>query len=202
MSHSTLRFVPLVFLGLLAAPAPHGSLSAEPDKPGMSLPEIPNAPAPDSPLSLWYRRPAVRWLEALPLGNGRLGAMVYGGVRQERLGLNESTFWSGAPSDRHENPEGAEHLAEIRSLFFAGKYREGVDRTAPYLLGRTDNYGTHLPLGDLYLEMRHRRSGGPRLPPLARLGSGRGPGRVCDRRGEVRPGSPDVPPGRRRWRSA
>lgn len=119
-------------------------------------PPAAQADAPDAPLALWYRRPAVRWLEALPLGNGRLGAMVYGGVGQERLGLNESTFWSGAPGTSHENPEGAKHLDAIRKLFFAGKYREGADQTARYLLGRTGNYGTHLPLGDLYLTMRHR----------------------------------------------
>jgi alpha-L-fucosidase 2 len=52
----------------------------------------------DQPLSLWYRRPATRWLESLPVGNGRLGAVVFDGVEREKLGLNESTVWSGAPS--------------------------------------------------------------------------------------------------------
>ena len=54
---------------------------------------IGEAAPPESPWALWYRRPAARWLEALPVGNGRLGAMVFGGVSTERLALNESTFW-------------------------------------------------------------------------------------------------------------
>src|SRR5208282_1723883 len=57
------------------------------------------APASGRPLTLWYRQPANRWLEALPVGNGRAGAMIFGGVLEEKLALNEVTFWSGAPSD-------------------------------------------------------------------------------------------------------
>ena len=55
------------------------------------------AAPPEGPLSLWYRKPAVQWTEALSLGNGRLGAMVFGGITRERLQLNEDTFWSGSP---------------------------------------------------------------------------------------------------------
>ncbi len=73
---------------------------------------------------LWYRQPAKRWLEALPLGNGRIGAMVFGGVSEERLALNESTFWSGEPSDQHENSEASTAFTRIRELFKAGKYTE------------------------------------------------------------------------------
>ena len=62
---------------------------------------------------LWYRQPAARWLEALPVGNGRLGAMVFGGIDLERYALNEATAWSGAPGE-HDNPDGA------RSQFEAG----------------------------------------------------------------------------------
>ena len=62
------------------------------------------APAPDQPLTLWYRRPAEQWTEALPIGNGRLGAMVFGGVDEERLQLNEDTLWAGGPYDP-VNPE-------------------------------------------------------------------------------------------------
>src|SRR5664279_4996584 len=54
---------------------------------------------PDSPLVLWYRRPAQKWTEALPVGNGRLGAMIFGGVGRERLQLNEATLWAGGPYD-------------------------------------------------------------------------------------------------------
>jgi alpha-L-fucosidase 2 len=55
---------------------------------------------PDQLLSLWYSRPAGEWLEAVPIGNGRLGGMVYGGVTTERIGLNEDTLWSGGSKDR------------------------------------------------------------------------------------------------------
>jgi alpha-L-fucosidase 2 len=113
------------------------------------------APPPASPLALWYRRPAKRWLEALPVGNGRLGAMVFGGVATERLALNESTFWSGAPDPTHDNPAGREHLAEIRHLLFDGQYRKAVALISRHMLGRRGNYGTHLPVGDLLLQMRH-----------------------------------------------
>src|SRR5213082_3588702 len=52
-----------------------------------------------SPFTLWYRRPAAQWVEALPIGNGRLGAMVFGGIPEERLQLNEDTIWAGGPHD-------------------------------------------------------------------------------------------------------
>jgi alpha-L-fucosidase 2 len=55
-------------------------------------------------LRLWYRQPAAQWVEALPVGNGRLGAMVFGGVEKERLQLNEDTLWAGGPYDPN-NPE-------------------------------------------------------------------------------------------------
>src|SRR4030095_17116548 len=62
---------------------------------------------------LWYRRPAQRWVEALPIGNGRLGAMVFGGVVEERLQLNDDTLWSGGPKDWN-NPKARSVLPEIR----------------------------------------------------------------------------------------
>ena len=113
------------------------------------------AAPPAAPLTLWYRRPAQRWLEALPLGNGRLGAMVFGGVMTERLALNESTFWSGAPGTDQDNPGGREHLAEIRARLFEGQYRQATELISRHMLGRPGNYGTHLPVGDLLLHMRH-----------------------------------------------
>jgi alpha-L-fucosidase 2 len=103
-----------------------------------------------SETTLWYRQPATRWLEALPVGNGRLGAMVFGGVAEERLALNESTFWSGAPSDQNENPEAREAFVKIRELFKAGKYAE-AQPLIKQMLGRRLNYGTNLPAGDVLL---------------------------------------------------
>lgn len=113
-----------------------------------------NAPPADA-LKLWYRQPARRWLEALPVGNGRLGAMVFGGVQEECLALNESTFWSGRPSAAHENPSGHEHVAAIRSLLLKRQFAQAQPLIQEHLLGRPENYGTHLPVGDLLLEFRH-----------------------------------------------
>jgi alpha-L-fucosidase 2 len=105
------------------------------------------AEPPDQPLSLWYTRPAGTWLEALPLGNGRIGAMVYGGVPDERIQLNEATLWSGGPKD-WDNPEALKTLPEIRRLIFAGRYAEahalGKKMMGPY----TQSY---LPMGELVL---------------------------------------------------
>src|SRR5213592_2237127 len=72
-----------------------------------------------SSVRLWYRQPAASWNEALPIGNGRLGAMVFGGVESEKIQLNEDTIWAGEKRDRN-NPEGLKNLAEVRRLLFAG----------------------------------------------------------------------------------
>lgn len=103
--------------------------------------------------TLWYSKPAERWLEALPLGNGRLGAMLYGGSAVERIALSESTAWSGAPTTGDVNPGALEHLQEMRGLFFAGKYDEAQELCRKYLPGRTNNFGTNLPLPELRLAM-------------------------------------------------
>ena len=81
------------------------------------------ATTPGRDMVLWYRQPAEKWLEAMPLGNGRIGAMVFGGTRQERIALNESTFWSGRPHD-YNDPEANTYFPQIRDLVFAGKYQE------------------------------------------------------------------------------
>jgi alpha-L-fucosidase 2 len=101
-------------------------------------------------MKLWYLEPAQEWTEALPVGNGRLGAMVFGGVKTERLQLNEDTVWAGQPIERDR--KGAyKHLAEARRLIFEGKYvlgQEIIQREfmSPRLIR---SYQT---LGDLTLE--------------------------------------------------
>ncbi|MEO8180260.1 MAG: glycoside hydrolase N-terminal domain-containing protein [Deltaproteobacteria bacterium] len=70
---------------------------------------------------LWYRRPAARWVEALPVGNGRLGAMVFGGIGSERWQLNEDSLWTGGPQDA-DNPAALAALPQIRKLYFEGRY--------------------------------------------------------------------------------
>ena len=74
-------------------------------------------------LRLWYRQPAANWNEALPIGNGRLGAMVFGGVEDERLQLNEDTVWAGEKRDRI-NPAGPAAVKEARRLLAEGKAAE------------------------------------------------------------------------------
>lgn len=118
-----------------------------------------------APLELWYRKPATRWMEALPLGNGRIGAMVYGGVDTERMDLTESTIWSGAPSDGNIREGAHDSLGRIRELMFAGKYAEGGELCKEHLLGKPESFGTHLPMVTLELRFddcvpaeRYRRS--------------------------------------------
>jgi alpha-L-fucosidase 2 len=104
-----------------------------------------------SPLTLWYRRPAAQWVEALPIGNGRLGAMVFGGVERERLQLNEDTLWSGGPRDWN-NPKAPQVLAEVRRLIAQEKYAE-ADRAARGMQGPyTQSFE---PMGDLTLKFEH-----------------------------------------------
>jgi alpha-L-fucosidase 2 len=100
---------------------------------------------------LWYRRPAQRWVEALPIGNGRLGAMVFGGVIEERLQLNDDTLWSGGPKDWN-NPKARSVLPEIRRAIFSGDY-VAADRLAKQMMGPfTQSYQ---PLGDLTIVFEH-----------------------------------------------
>src|SRR4051794_27925335 len=80
------------------------------------------APQDDS-LILWYDKPAAEWTEALPVGNARLGAMIFGGPATEQLQLNEDTLYAGSPYDPN-NPEALNVLPEARRLIFAGKYKE------------------------------------------------------------------------------
>jgi alpha-L-fucosidase 2 len=97
---------------------------------------------------LWYNQPAVNWNAALPIGNGRLGAMVFGGVQEEVLQLNEDTLWSGYPRDTG-NPEALEALPAIRKLLFEGKYAEATEATKAIQGPFTETY---LPLGYLRLK--------------------------------------------------
>jgi alpha-L-fucosidase 2 len=105
-----------------------------------------------SNLRLWYRQPATNWHEALPVGNGRLGALVFGGVRKELLQLNEDSVWSG---HRYytEKPEVHENLSRVRTLLFAGKYGEAQALADKSMSTKPDpRYGAYQPLGDLNLD--------------------------------------------------
>jgi len=118
--------------------------------------------APATQPTLWYPQPAARWTEALPVGNGRLGAMVFGGAAEERLQLNEESVWSGGPYDA-DNPESAAHLQEIRDLLFGNQFAEAEALARKYLVCRGDGsahgrgrdaaFGSYQTLGDLWLSM-------------------------------------------------
>ena len=99
-------------------------------------------------LRLWYRQPAREWVEALPVGNGRLGAMVFGGVAAEHLQLNEDTLWAGGPEDWN-NPRARQVLPEVRRLIAAGEYARADqlcrEMQGPFLK-------PYQPLGDLFLQ--------------------------------------------------
>lgn len=83
--------------------------------------------ADESSLKLWYKQPAQEWVEALPLGNGRLGAMVFGKVNKELVQLNEETLWSGRPVDLDPNPDAVKYLPLVREALFAGDWRKATD---------------------------------------------------------------------------
>jgi alpha-L-fucosidase 2 len=102
-------------------------------------------------LRLWYRRPATQWVEALPLGNGRLGAMVWGGAKHERIQLNEDTLYAGGPYD--PTPTGAlAALPEVRRLLFAGKYAEAEALANATMMASPKKQMPYQPLGDLVLD--------------------------------------------------
>ena len=102
--------------------------------------------------SLWFDRPASEcMMEAIPVGNGRIGAMVFGGVPSERICFNEDTLWSGdpAPADR---PEAAPALASVRDLLFAGQVKEAEVLAQQMLTASTAGFGFYQAFGDLWIE--------------------------------------------------
>ncbi len=103
-----------------------------------------------SPLKIWFTRPAETWNEALPVGNGRLGAMISGGIENERIQLNEESVWTGNPR-WDANPDARMTLPEVRKLLFEGKYREAEKLAQSGILGsfRRDDASTYQTLCDL-----------------------------------------------------
>lgn len=102
-------------------------------------------------MRLWYRQPAAKWEEALPLGNGRMGAMVFGGTSAERLQLNEDSIWSGGPRDR-VNPDAIKNLDEIRRMIREGKIDQAERLSLLALPGMPNSERSYQPAGDLLIE--------------------------------------------------
>jgi alpha-L-fucosidase 2 len=101
-------------------------------------------------LKLWYKQPARVWTEALPLGNGRLGAMVFGGVNNEMISLNEGTLWSGGPVKTNINPDAVKYLAKVREALLVKQDYAEADRLEKKMQGLyTESYE---PLGDLIIK--------------------------------------------------
>ena len=105
-------------------------------------------------LRLWYRQPAANWNEALPIGNGRLGAMVFGGVEEERLQLNEDTVWAGEKRDRL-NPAGPGAVKQVRRLLAEGQAAQAEALVESSIIARPRRMPPYQPLGDLGLTFRH-----------------------------------------------
>ena len=107
-------------------------------------------PAEDSSNLLWWNKPAEKWEEAIPIGNGRLGAMVFGGPENERLQLNEDTLWAGGPYDP-VNPEAKDALPQVRQLVNDGKYREAAGLLSAKVMAKPLGQMPYQTVGDLNL---------------------------------------------------
>lgn len=104
---------------------------------------------------LWYRQPAGQWEEALPLGNGRIGAMVFGNLEGERIQVNEESVWYGGKKDRI-NPDAREYLPKVRSLIREGRISEAQDLMGTVLTGCPNSENPYQTLGDLRFYFKHQ----------------------------------------------
>lgn len=106
------------------------------------------------PLKLWYKQPAGQiWENALPVGNGFLGAMIYGNVEEERIALNEHTVWSGSPN-RNDNPAAINALSSVRKLIFEGKQKEAEQLANDHIITKKSHGQFFAPVGTLHLQMK------------------------------------------------
>ena len=111
--------------------------------------------ADEQELKLWYDKPAGQWVEALALGNGRLGAMVFGGVENDRLQLNEGTLWAGGPYDP-SSPDALKALPEARKLIFDGRFSEAHHLIGSKMMARPMKQMQYATMGDLMLSFPHQ----------------------------------------------
>ncbi len=106
----------------------------------------------DPAFKLWYKKAASRFEEALPMGNGRMGVMIYGGANTERLSLNEETLWSGGPFNPHMNSSAKEFLNPVRTALFNEEYRK-ADSLMKFMQGKYSE--SYMPLGNLFFNFHH-----------------------------------------------
>ena len=102
-------------------------------------------------LTLWYNQPAKDWNEALPVGNGRLGAMVFGDATHEKIQINEESIWAGCPVNNN-NPRSLQHLPEIQKALFESRFREAWQLANDNMLGTPPRIRSYQPLGDLLID--------------------------------------------------
>lgn len=110
------------------------------------------AKAPDPQSTIWFKQPAKDWNEALPIGNGRMGAMLFGGTSRETLQLNDNTFWAGHPHD-YSVPGSSDVLPEIRRLLFAGKESDATSLADRSFMGSPKFQAAYQTLGELTIEL-------------------------------------------------
>jgi len=108
------------------------------------------APPPAEPLSLWYRQPATLWTSALPVGNGKQGAMMFGGIDSEVICLNEDTLWAGGPYSP-ANPNALAALPQVRQLLFDGQFTQAESLISQRMMGQPSTQAAYQPVGDLLL---------------------------------------------------
>src|SRR5207249_9618228 len=109
---------------------------------------LPFALLAQSPLTLWYRQPAQLWVEALPVGNGRMGAMVFGAAAHERIQFNEQTVWTGEPHD-YAHHGASRYLVQIRELLWAARQKEAEDLAMREFMSVPFRQKAYQALGDL-----------------------------------------------------
>ena len=119
----------------------------------LAAPRLPaRSDRPSDDQRLWYRQPAREWIEALPVGNGRLGAMVFGGTTHERLQLNEDTLWNGGPYDP-VNSRASKALPEVRALIFANRWAEAQALADKDVMATPVKQMAYQAVGDLVIGM-------------------------------------------------
>ena len=142
MKISRLVFIPALLGAISAFGIEDGTVSVPPTSPSLVSQDA---------MKLWYDKPAANWNEALPLGNGRLGAMVFGTPAKERLQLNEESLWAGCPVEAWA-PDFPKHLAEVRRLLFAGRNAEAQAYGVAHLTATPTSFRSYEPLADLWLD--------------------------------------------------
>ena len=109
-------------------------------------------------LKLWYTQPSGNtWENALPIGNGRLGAMVYGNVDTERIQLNENTLWSGSPN-RNDNPLALDSLAGLRDLIFSGRQKDAEEMANRIIISKKSQGQMFEPLGEIQIAFNNHHN--------------------------------------------